>query len=344
MNKRMLSFFLCMILLLNASGCKKKAPDYEREDSGGTGFGVIQKSAILEQDLYFFSVSTTRSEVLTALGSPQSYMISDGNTYTYRLQDGATLALTYNEREVVKTAVYTTAAGEKNDLFEYLVSIGILKSSTSQNGNAGNTGVGNQTNPQGSEQGGASSGVQSGQTEEGGYFASKRYSYSLAEQILKVGVSRETVVSALGKPNSYSSVSFKKDSYLIDVYTMDDGSNLYLDYGYARENLRAVRMVKGSEASVYLGSWGEEEKPKGFYRETKNLNLFNTLKKNAKPSEIYQQYGAPDWFEGTEGNYRDAYQLLDAAVLYLNFGAGHGSLASASLQKADGTVSAYSLR
>lgn len=333
-------------LLITLSGCQRASTVYEREESGGTGFGVTHKSAITVQDLYFFSVSSTRDEVLTALGSPQTYIISDGNTDTYSLNDGATLTLKYSTRGLIESATYTDAAKVRWDLFDFLVEVGVLTSHTGQNTSAGNNGVGSNTSPVGSETTPEMNNptTTTDNPTDTNYFSTKRYSYDMADQLLSVGVARETVVSALGKPNSFSSVTFAKDSYLIDVYAMDDGSRLYLDYGFSRTNLRAARVVRGSTVSSYLGTWGAEEKPSTFYRNTKNLNLFTTLTRNARPSEIYRRYGAPDWFEGTADSYRDAYQLMNGDILYLDFGAGHSSLSSASVLRSNGTVTAYGLR
>ena len=332
---------IAAILLLTLSGCKSVSPAYEREESGGTGFGVTQKSAVTVQDLYFLTQSTTREEVLAALGSPHSYLLSDGNTDTYSLNDGGSLTLKYNDRGLIQSAAYTDSAKETKDLFEFLTEAGVL---------SGNTAA---PKPSGSEEKPESSNNNNNNTqpetkpaenEDTSYFSAKRYSYDMAEKLLEVGASRETVLAAFGKPNSFSSVSFAKDSYLIDVYTMEDGSNLYLDYGYGRSALRAARVIRSGTASGYLGEWGEEEKPASFYRETKNLNLFTSLKRGAKPSEIYRRYGEPDWYEGGAGGYRDAYQLTSGSVLYLTFGTGHNSLTSAVVQKSDGTVTPYGLR
>ncbi len=350
MKQRILSLFLCAALIISLSACKKEAEVSEKEESAGTGFGVTQKSALTQQDLYFFSVTTTKNDVLTALGSPREYLVSDGNTFTYTLQDGSSLKLTYSERDLVKTAVYTDPAGKSRDLFEYLVSIGVL-TSYSGNNQGGNTGVGENTTPVGetapppktdpAEEGKTELELQ---IEAAAFFSNKRYSYTIADQIVKVGAERETVLSALGKPNSLSSVSFKENSYVIDVYVMEDGSSLQLDYGYTRSTLRAARKVAGSTIENYVGEWGEESMPQNFYRYTRNGNLFANLKKGTTPADFYKTYGAPDWYEGTAQNYRDAYQLLDGSVLLLNFGSAHNSLASAVMRKADGKVSVYPVR
>lgn len=347
--KKALLLLLSLILILSMSGCsQKEAVSYGKEESGGSGFGVVKKSAITLSDLYFFSVNTTRGEVLEALGSPQEYMIADGGAVTYRLDSGATLKLTYNQRDVVKTALFTDENGKEQDLFSYLVELGVLKSvgGVAQDGN---TGVGQQATPEkepdSQEQNqDENQKEESSAVEQGGYFSSLRYSLDIAEKLLKEGAKREMILSALGKPNSFGSVSYQKGSYIIDIYIMEDGSIYQLDYGYTREKLRAVRSVKGSRVSAVLGSWGQQERPQDFYYNTKNLNLFHSLKKGMKPSELYARLGAPDWYEGNERDYRDAYQLASGSILYLDFGNGHSGLVAATLQKADGTQAPYALR
>lgn len=337
MRNRWIAFLLAVTLVCSLSGCKREAVTKEQEESAGTGYGVTQKSALILQDLYFLRPGTARSAVATALGSPGSYALAESSTDTYRLTGGETLVLTYNENDKITEAVYTDTAGKKQDFFSYLKELGILTSYQSSGGAT-------EQEPPAEEEP-----VQKPENEpiinaDSGYFSTKRYSYEMAEQLLKEGVERETVVSALGKPNSYSSVTFQADSYIIDVYVMEDGSSLLLDYGYNRTSLRAVQQVKGTFSTTYLGTWGQEEKPNGFYRYTRNQTVFNTLKKNAKPSEIYRRFGEPDWLEGSADHYRDAYLLLNGGVFYLDFGADHSGLTAAVLKKSDGTIVNYTLR
>lgn len=340
--KRSTALLLCFLLLL--CGCKKQASTKEREDSAGTGYGVSQKSALTLQDLYGLQPGADRSQIQTLLGSPQTFIISESNTDTYRLSDGQTLLLTYNENDTVSTAVLTDTSGQKQDFFSYLNTLGILKN-YHPSGEQEETTAPVEEEPEQQET--VETPVEETPTvidpDGSSYFSTKRYSYELADQILSLGAERETVVSALGKPNGYSSVTFEKDSYIIDVYVMDDGSSLYLDYGYTREKLRAVQQVKGGAAVNYLGEWGQEEKPSGYIRYTRNQRVFNTLKKNVKPSELYRRFGAPDWLEGTATRYKDAYQLLDGSVFYLDFGADHSSLTAAYILRSNGTIVNYTL-
>ncbi len=339
--KKWMALLLCGVLLCAAGGCRKTEEARVREDSAGTGYGVSQKSALIMQDLYILKPGLSRDTVQESLGSPQTFVVSESNNDTYRLTGGETVELQYSKAEKLETAVYTDSSGVEQDFFQYLSDLGILKSYTGSGSS--------NDNPSGGSSGGAE---ENGDEDEAGsvpgaetsYFSTERYSYELAEEILELGVQRETVVSALGKPNSFSSITFEKDSYLIDVYIMEDGSSLYLDYGYNRSTLRAVRRVSGTTSSSYLGTWGQEEKPEGFIRMTRSQALFNTLQRNAKPSELYRRFGEPDWLEGSATHYRDAYQLLDGAVFYLDFGADHAGLTAAVLIKSDGTIVNYTLR
>ena len=353
MMRRILLIGICIAVGLSIGGCKNSSASGapQKENSGGSGYGVAQKSSIKMSDLYFFSVNTTKDQVLAALGSPQKYTIAESGAVTYLLESGATLKLVYNNRDVVKTATLTDESGKSHNLFTYLVEEKVLESeggvSQSQN-----TGVGEQLDQPASEKEETSSDNKPSSSPEkeeaskqnDGYFSSQRYSKDIAEKLLKEGAKRKKILSALGKPNGYSSVAFKVGSYLVDLYYMEDGSTYYLDYGYNRETLRAVRAVKGGQSEMLLGSWKQEEKPKDFFYQTRNMTLFTSLKKGIKPSELYRQYGAPDWYEGNASRYRDAYQLMGGAVLYLDFGAGHNGLIAANVRQQDGAIVPYTLR
>lgn len=350
MKQRVTAFFLCLILLLSLAGCKRQENTALKEESGGTGFGAVQKSVLTEQDLYFFTHSTTREQVLTALGNPQDSLLLEKNTETYLLKEGQTLKITYSDRDTVQTALYTDAAGKEQSLFDYLAQLGILKSTTPTPGTTVTTPDPETTIPETGTEGDVTvetTPAPEGETTTGsndtGCFSNKTYSYAMAEQILALGVTRETVVSALGKPNRFSSVTFAKDSYLVDVYVMKDGSILYLDYGYLRNELRAVRRTDGGTSTNYLGTWGAEAKPEGFYRITKNKSVFKSVKKGTTPAALYRRFGEPDWLEGKENDYQAAYQLQDGAVLYFDFGTNQSSLTGALIRNNDGTVSVFAL-
>lgn len=346
MKKKWIAAAVCLTLLVGLGGCKGGQPSVSagKEDSGGTGFGVSQKSILSMQDLYFLRPGIARAEVEAALGSPQTYVLTSADTVTYRLQDGETLELTYSKNGWVEKARFTDTAGEEGDLFAYLSELGIISNYESD---GSYTSEKNEEKEPENDEGDK---VQQPQTdamaeaEASQYFAIRRYSYSMAEQIITLGAERQTVVSALGKPNSYGSVTYAKDSYIIDIYVMEDGSSLQLDYGYSRNTLRAVRKVQGTEVLPYLGEWGQEEKPENFYRHTRNVNLFSSLKKGSKPSEIYRSYGEPDWLEGNANHYRVAYMMADGAVFYMDFGSNNSSLSAASLQETNGAVTVYTLR
>ncbi|MBQ7090374.1 MAG: hypothetical protein IJN82_04575, partial [Clostridia bacterium] len=258
---------------------------------------------------------------------------------TYTLKDGQRLSLTYSALDALETAVYTDKAGKKQDLFAYLSELGVLR---------GYLGAGDgseepqeQPEPEPDQQ---MPEAQAPQENEGLYFSRRTYSYELADEILKEGVTRDTVVAAMGKPNGFSSVDFKKDTYIVDVYNMDDGSILYLDYGYTRTELRAARKLKGSNRSSYLGEWGAEERSPEFYRTTVNVDGIK-LRKGSKPAEIYSlsRLGEPDWLEGNQSSYTDAYQLTGGRVLYLDFGKNHASLTNAYILTKEGKRQLFAL-
>ncbi len=340
MKYRIIAMLLCLGLLL--SGCRAGESAAAKEESGGTGYGAARKSVLTEQDLYFFTHSTTRATVLAKLGSPQESLMSTKAVDTYRLADGQRLELTYSLREVVETAVYTDENGKSQSLFDYLTALGILKSAgfTPEKPSV-DPSEGEEPSPETPDQPTVEKPIPSGGDL---YFSNETYSYAMAEQILVVGALRETVLSALGKPNRFSSVDFAKDSYIVDVYVMEDGSMLYLDYGYLRNELRAVRKLEGGNATNYRGEWGAEARPQGFYRITKNETLFSSMKKGTTPANIYRQFGEPDWLEGSEQSWRAAYQLQVGDILYLEFGTANNSLSSALIQRSGGTVSVVALR
>ncbi|MBQ7934755.1 MAG: hypothetical protein IJ333_00155 [Clostridia bacterium] len=89
MKQRVTAFFLCLILLLSLAGCKRQENTALKEESGGTGFGAVQKSVLTEQDLYFFTHSTTREQVLTALGNPQDSLLLEKKHRDLSAQRGA---------------------------------------------------------------------------------------------------------------------------------------------------------------------------------------------------------------------------------------------------------------
>ena len=357
MKNRWMIFLLIGALLCGLSGCKKAVLTKAQEESAGTGYGTTEKSVLTMQDLYFLRPGSNRKAIAAQLGSPLFYALQEQDTDTYRLTGGETLVLTYNYNDKVTAAELTDTAGKKQDFFLYLNELGIISNYQKEETKEPETPDQPEETPEQPDSipGQSADHVQPVEPEqtpeeetpvktEGGYFSAKRYTYEMAEQILKAGVERETVLSAFGKPNSFSSVNFAKDSYLIDVYAMEDGSSLCLDYGYNRMELRAVQKRSGTTVSNYIGSWGQEEKPEGYIRLTRNQSVFNTLKRNAKPSEIYRRFGAPDWLEGTANHYRDAYMLRGGDIFYLDFGPGHTGLTAIMLQKADGSIVNYTLK
>ena len=337
--KKIIALLLCLSFALGLCACQRKEGEETpiREESAGTGYGTGKVSALKEQDLYFLRPGSKKADVEKALGSPQSFVLTGSGRCEYRLADGEKLILIYNSNDKIEEAEYTDADGKHWDFFAFLNAKGIMVNYGSD-----------QPKPESPEGEQSEQKPQEEQTvlpsDINYYFSSKRYSYEMAEQILEKGVLRETVLSALGKPNGYSSVDFKANGYIIDVYYMDDGSTLYLDFGYARQNLRAVRKVKSGVTSAYLGKWGAEQHPDGLYRGDRTRYMFNNLKEGQKPSEIYRRYGEPDWLEGNTKSYRDAYCLQDGSVLYLDFGTNHSTLTAASIKKDGGEIVVINLR
>ena len=340
MKQRFLAIVLCLLITFGSSGCKMEGHEEKRESSGGSGYGAVQKSVLTLQDLYFFHYSSSRQEILERLGSPHEAMLMEENGAKYRLEDGTVLEIVYSQRDTVQTAELTDPSGQKQSLFDYLTSLGILKTVAPS---GGQTQAPSEEVPPTEVLPTPETPVETPK-EETGYFSSRTYSYGLAEQILKAGALRETVVSAFGKPNRYGSVNYQEDGYLIDVYVMEDGSVLYLDYGYQRKTLRAVRKVKEGETSDYLGTWGAEEKPQGFYRITKNRGLFTSVKKGSTPAALFKRFGDPDWLTGEENHWKAAYQLQNNGVLYFDFGQGASGLSNAYILNGDGTIAVFPLR
>jgi len=350
MKQRLIAGFLCLALLVSLAGCHRAKGNLPlAEDSAGTGFGALQKSALTEQDLYFLNYGLTRAQVVSTLGSAPESMLTREGVEVYRLDDGRTVEITYSEQERVQQVTFTQQDGEEQSLFDYLVEIGVLKT-------AGGTGIkppadrpdqepADQPTDQPTDQPvDRPNEPQQPITPSEGFFSTETYGYEVADQIIVEGAQRETVVSALGKPNRFSSANFAADGYLIDVYVMEDGAQLYLDYGYQRSQLRAVRKIDGSSVSDLIGTWGAEEKPNNFYRYTKNRTLFNLVSKGTTPAALFKRFGEPDWLEGEEGHYRAVYQLINGAVLYFDFGEGNRSLASAYIREQDGTLAVFGLR
>lgn len=340
MKQRFLAIVLCLLIIFCGSGCQKIEREEKRESSGGSGYGAVQKSVLTLQDLYFFHYSATRQEVLERLGTPHESMLTEDNGAKYRLEDGSVLKVVYSQRDTVQTAELTDPSGMKQSLFDYLISLGILKTVSPSGGQSQ---VPSEDHPPVEELPAPQTPVEQPK-EETGYFSSRTYSYALAEQILKEGALRETVLSAFGKPNRYGSVNYQEDGYLIDVYVMEDGSVLYLDYGFMRKSLRAVRKVKEGDSSDYLGSWGMEEKPQGFYRITKGRGLFTSVKKGSTPAALFKRFGDPDWLSGDETHWKAAYQLQNNEVLYFDFGESASSLSNAHILKGDGSIAVFPLR
>ena len=176
-----------------------------------------------------------------------------------------------------------------------------------------------------------------------GYFASGSYDKSIFDNSLTIGMSRNSVLDNIGKPNYYSSSNFKNDSYIIDCYVLNDGTTLYLDYGYSREYLRCARTEKSGIYSAYLGTWSIQSKPGGFTHDLISQTMLDALRKDMVPSTVYSMLGEPHWYEGSSSRYRDAYELIDGTIAYLDFGSAHNKLSTITLLDISGKETLISL-
>ena len=356
--KRFFLLLTAVSLILSVCSCKKAMPgdSYLKENAGGTGYGAGIKSTLYIEDFYFVTVGTLRTAVELTLGSP--HYTEEGNSFfaVYDLNNGDSIEFSYDEeKNTVSEAEYVYSDGNSENFFDILVEIGILKSSGSESNNPtvvlpnGDNEIsgGNDSNSasqSGNSSGQNSSGTASQNVVQGDLFASGMYNYMLIEPVLVLGVPRSAVIASVGKPNYYSSRDFTYDSYIIDCYNLNDGSKLYLDYGYARDNLRCAAIYKnGSYTSLLGASWTAQVKPSGFTRSTISINAIGKLSKNMTPANAYKILGEPAWYEGSQGSYSDVFMLSDGRYAYLNFGSAHNKLTSVSIKEEDGTVTAVTL-
>ena len=304
------------------------------EDGGGTGYGVSVQSVLKLSDFYSVAKSSTRENNRTMLGSPQ-YTVAERDAYT--LQDGSTVTLIYDAKGVLSDSLYTEQeSGKSYSLFDKLALLGVLKS-----GSGGTSSAGAVTTD------GQSGGSQS-ETSEGaptGVFSKATYKRAAFDEALSLYLDRPTVLSTFGLPTGFTSRNYKKDSYILDTYLLEDGSMLLLDYGYDRKSLRAAA-VKATDGTVstYLGTWSGQAKPADFIRPTVTINQATSLSKGMTPEKVYEKIGEPMWFEGNAASYRDAYALSDGSVVYLEYENNHSKLLSAYRAAADGKQTAVTLK
>ncbi len=348
--KRLTAAVLAAAVLLSISSCKKANPGlgYPKESAGGTGYGAGVKSSLYIEDFYFLSVGTKRTDVELMLGSP--HYTEEGNSLysLYELNNGDSIALTYKKDEQsVSNAVYEYADGSKRGFFDMLVELGILKSSGSATQDPtvsipdGNTAPSENDKPGDTTGDASDSPEQNTPTQsvtQGDVFATGMYNFALIEPALSIGAQRDGIIASVGKPSYFSSHSFAAKTYIFDCYNLNDGSKLYLDYGFARDNLRCAVIYKNGAYTSLLGAqWSEQALPAGFTYKTVSRTSVGRLIKNLTPERVYRSLGEPSWYEGSRGSYTDVYILDDGAQAYLNFGTAHNRLTSLSIKETDGT-------
>lgn len=353
---RLTSIILSLAVVMSVSSCNKAflSEGYKVEDAGGTGYGATVKSALYIEDFYFMTVGTLKSKIDLIIGS--AHYCRDNNELlpVYTLNNGDSIAVTFDsEKSTVTSAEYTYSTGEKENFFDILVSLGVLKSSF-QESNGGDTvvipsenGGANDTKPpENNDTPTVDNTPSNTQTAiQGEVFATGMYNLTLVEAVLSVNMPRSSVLAGVGKPNYFFSTNFAYDSYIIDCYNLNDGSKLYLDYGFERDTLRCAAVYKnGTYTSILSSPWDTQVKPAGFTRTTINPDKINSLSKNLTPTEVYKKLGEPSWYEGSRGSYSDVYALSNGNKAYLNFGSAHNKLTSVSVKGEDGTETVITLK
>ncbi len=326
-----------IIALLLCSACKPKEDATIRvgsEDGGGSGYGVSVKSVLQLSDFYFITHNSTRTNNLLSLGTP---VYSLGSSDTYQLEDGSRVVLTYDSRGILSDTLYTSIEdGKSYGLFDILVSLGVLKNSGGQQNSAPNGTSGSQS-------------AQGGQNSQGDsltpVFSDQTYKKATFDGGLSLYLDRTAVVTTFGAPNAYAGRTYKKDSYLIDCYRLDDGSTLMLDYGYDRKSLRCAA-IQGADGVTqgYLGSWTVQTKPADFVRPRVELNQITALSKGISPRKVYEKLGEPCWFEGNNKDYKEVYLLSDGATVYLIYDPSHTKLTDAQQLTSEGKLLKVTLR
>ncbi len=332
--KRILAVLLMSMLI--CAGCAPTQQDTVilsgTEDGGGSGYGIGSQSVMRLSDFYGVSAGSMRDNNLLILGSPRySLDLSD----TYPLSDGSQVVLTYNATGTLVETLYTDfESGKSYDLFDYFISIGVLQGNIAEDDkpNAPST----DTTPD-SEQNNAPSSIP--------VFSSQLYKKENIDGKLSLYLERNTVLTTIGAPSSFSARQYKKDSYIIDCYNLDDGSVLMLDYGYDRKNLRSAA-IRGADGvtSGYLGAWSAQSKPADFVRPTVRLNQITSLTKGMSALKVYTALGEPAWFEGKASDYRDVFLLEDGSTVYLSYTDAHSKLSGAYQITAEGKMVQVSLR
>lgn len=356
MIKRVISITLIISMLVSLASCSKKADtlNYQTENAGGTGYGAAIKSALYIEDFYFMTLGTLKSKIDLLIGS--AHYCKDNNEFkpVYTLNNGDSISVTFDEKKsTVSGATYTYSTGESENFFEMLVQLGVLKSSTQEGGNdttvvipTPDTSGDTNENTTPDTQTPVEIPEQNMQTAiQGDVFASGMYNLTLIESSIALGMPRSSVIASVGKPNYYFSSTFAPDSYIIDCYNLNDGSKLYIDYGYARDSLRCAAVYKdGIYTSILSSAWKVQPKPDGFTRSAVPVDSIHSLSKNMTPVKVYKKIGEPSWYEGSRGSYSDVYLLSDGTYAYLNFGSAHNKLTSVSIKGVNGSETVISIK
>lgn len=316
---------LLLAVALLCGGCKPEEDSFEpigSEDGGGSGYGVSAKSVLNLSDFYFLTQQATRENNTRLLGTP---MYTLDNSDTYLLEDGSRIVLTYNDKGVLESTMFTDIQDSKNySLFDILVREGVLKESAlpenngtaGQSGQSGQSGTAGQTkpNPQSSDS----------------VFSKGNFKKSAFDSGLSLYLDRTSVVATFGNPSYFIGRSYTKDSYIIDCYKLDNGGVLMLDYGFDRKSLRCAAIRGGDGITTsYLGTWSTQTKPADFVRPRIQLNQVTTLAKEMTPEKVYKTLGEPCWFEGSATSYQDVYLLDDGSTVYLMYDSAREKLMSA---------------
>lgn len=344
-------------VIVSLCGCNKKDPKFEyiKENAGGTGYGASAKSELYIEDFYFLTLGTEKSKVEMLTGNAHYFRENNELLPVYTLNNGDSIAITYDSKNsTITNSVYTYYEDQSTqNFFDILVELGILKSSNQESGSEitvvpgidSNNPTDTPTTPDKTPSTQTPDQTPSQPVKQGAHFATGMYNYTIIEPALTVNMPRDSITAVIGKPNYYYSHSFSADSYIIDCYNLNDGSKLYLDYGYERLRLRCAAVYKNGIFTSVLGTpWTVHEKPNGFTRTTINRNKLNRLSKNITPAKAYETLGEPSWYEGTRGSYNDIYMLTDGAQAVLSFGSAHNKLTTITIKETNGSVTVVELR
>ncbi len=347
---------IVLIMCIVLCSCKKTSPnnEYETENAGGTNYGAAQKSELYIEDFHFLTFGTEKSKVELIAGSGHYYQNNNELLPVYTLNNGDSIAITYGEKNnTVTKATYTFSESQiTQDFFEMLTGLGIIKSPDQESESQTTIIPGTeteQTPPSQSSDTPIENNTQTPstntQTKNEQHFSSGLHNYTIIEPSLSADTPRSSIISAIGRPSFYFSHTFSADSYIIDCYNLNDGSKLYLDYGFERLRLRCAAIYKnGVYTSVLDTPWSVQTNPEGFTRTTTDRKKLNRLSKNITPAKAYAILGEPSWFEGTRGNYNDIFLLTDGAHAVLNFGSAHNKLSSVSIKETDGKITVIDMK